>query len=111
MAFFSKKSIIEAELLDREIGKELDTETAVEQYAAKLKRIKAADPTLTVALRRTADGKLFNMKWGEIEKLSPETLQKYEFIGSKHDIKGKPYIPIIWLPLYRKFELLKQGGN
>jgi len=99
---FNKNKVLE------EINKP-DAVKGVEQYAAKLKRIKAADPTLTVALRRTADGKLFNMKWGEIEKLSPQTLKGYEFIGSMHDIKGKPYIPLICLSLSHKFEKMKRG--
>lgn len=101
--FFDKRIRIE------ELANKPNTEKAIEQYASKLKRIKASDPELVVALRRTADGKLFNMKWGEIEKLSQQTLKGFEFIGSKHDINGKPYIPLIWLSLSHKFEKMKKG--
>lgn len=105
-----KKSVIERELLDKELGKEMDTETAVKIYVSKLERIKASDPDLIVTLKRTADGKLYNMKWGQIEQLSQQTLKGLEFIGSMHDIKGNSYIPLIWIPLSRKFEKLK-GAN
>lgn len=100
---FDKRSKIE------KIVNKPDEQKAIDQYVNKLKRIKVADPQLMVAIRRIEDGKHFNMKWGQIEKLSPQTLQKYEFIGSLTEYKGNKFIGLIWIPLFRKFEKMKRG--
>lgn len=100
---FDRRSRIE------ELANRVNPEKAIKTYAELTKRIKASDPTLTVALRRTADGKYCNMKWGEVEKLSPQTLKGLEFIGDFCKIKGSSYISIIWLPLKKKFDKLKAG--
>ena len=100
--FFDKRTKIE------ELTNKPNAEKAIKMYAELTKRIKASDPELVVALRRTADGKYCNMKWGEVEKLSPQTLKGLEFIGDFCKIKGSSYISIIWLPLKKKFDKLRQ---